>query len=119
MAEDTNLSFSLDLDSTEFISGAKGALETLQSLGEAENLAGLLEGFAELGIAVGAVSLAVFAFKEALDLTIEGEEIQRIQNQFNTLSSQAGVSGKVLREGLEKASGGLIPMNDLLQIANK
>lgn len=119
MADEGPISFVLDLDTDQFKEGAQGALGIIQKLGDPESLGGLvtaLEGTVEV---LGAVAIAAGAFKLALDMTIEGEEIQRIQTQFEMLAKQAGINGEALKNGMEQAAGGLISTTDLLQLANK
>jgi len=115
--EDNNLSFSLDLDNSEFLESVQAALEGVVKLGEGD-ISGLLSSFAEAAAAVGVAAAAVEAFKLAVDMSVEGEQIQQIDNQFKTLSAQAGISGDALKDGLEKAAGGLVSTTDLLKIAN-
>lgn len=118
--DDNNLSFQLDLDSDSFVESAKKALESIKQIGEGGEggLSSLLGTFSEVGVALGVAAVAVGAFKESLDLSIEGEEIQRIQNQFDTLTAQAGISGEALKSGLEKSADGLVSTTELLKTAN-
>jgi len=120
MAEggDNPTRFVLDLDSSEFLKSGNEALGVIREIGETENLSGLLLMLGELGIAMAAVKLAVYAFKEALDLTTEGEELARVNKQFETLGQQAGISTEKLKSGLEEAAGGLVSTADLLKAAN-
>ena len=119
MADDNKISFELDLDSDNFADQAKNALGSIQKIGDPENISGLLEMLPEVGGALAVAGVAAFAFKEAIDLTEEGEEIERVQNQFQTLADQAGINGNELKDGMEKAAGGLVDTNTLLQVANK
>lgn len=120
MTTDDNdkVSFLLDLDIIDFTEKGLQAKGVIQSLSDSENLSGLLEGLAGVGIALGAVGIAAYAFKKAIDLTVEGEEIERIQNQFTTLATNAGIAPQKLKAGLEDASKGLVSTEDLLKIAN-
>ena len=84
-----------------------------------ENIAGMLKGFETLGLALGVVAASVFAVKEAFDLSLEGEKIERITDQFNLLSQSAGISAEQLKTSLESNSHGLIAQTDLLAAASK
>lgn len=69
------------------------------------------------GIATAGV-VAGIAIKKAFDFTIEGEKLKAIEAQFDSLASGAGISGELLKSGLEKASDGLVSTNDLFEKAN-
>ena len=116
---DEKQTFYIDLDAKEFISSAQEAKKVLGELGEVENISGLLGGFAKMGAALGLVGASLYALKEAFDLTLEAEKIDRINSQFDTLSKNAGIVGSELKEALEKGAKGLIDDTDLLEIANK
>lgn len=120
MADDGNdkIKFLLDLDVSEFSEAGLKAKGIIEKLGDAENLTGLLEGLAGVGVALAAVGVAAFAFKKAIDLTVEGEEIERVQRQFDTMATSAGVAPRKLQAGLEQAAKGLVDTDDLLKIAN-
>jgi hypothetical protein len=119
MADEKDVKFKLNLDSAEFIEKGLKAKEAIQAIGEAENVAGLIEGLAAVGLALGSVGIAAFAFKEAIDLTLEAEQIKKVEKSFEILSQNAGLSAEHLKTGMEEASAGLIPTNELLKIANE
>ena len=119
MADDNKVEFTLDLDVKSFTDGVAKATGVIEKLGSAESLAGLVEGLSTAAVALAAVGAAAYAFKEALNLEVEGEEIERVQKQFDTLAASAGISATALKDGMEKSASGLISTNDLLQIANK
>lgn len=119
MAGENPISFILDLDTDAFKSGIESSISLTKQLGQKENLAGLIEGLEVTVEVLGAVGLAAAAFKGALDLTVEAENITRVNELFGTLTEQAGISTETLRSGLEKASNGLVPMTELLQSVNK
>lgn len=116
---DEPVSFTLDLDASDFVDAGNTALNLIGQIGDPSNLEGLISTLGSAAEALGIVGLAVGGFKLALDMTLEGEKIQQIDNQFNTLASQAGISGSALKAALVDASGGLVSTNDLLQSANK
>src|SRR5271166_6809385 len=107
MADDDKISFLLDLDIAEFKEKGLQAKGIIEKLGGEENISGLVEGLTTAGAILGTVGVAAFAFKKAIDLTVEGEEIERVNTQFDTLATQAGIAPEKLKAGLEKAAGGL------------
>lgn len=119
MSEDNKLSFLLDLDVKEFTEKTLQAKGTVEKLGSEENLSGLLEGLAKVGPLLAAAGVAAFAFKSAIDLTIEGETINRINHQFEILAHNAGIVPDKLKKGLEEAAAGLMDTTDLLKVANE
>lgn len=116
---DKTVKFLLDLDIKEFTEKAFQAKGSIDKIGEAEGIERLIGGLAQAGAALGTVGLAVFAFKQALDLTLEAEQLERVNKQFEMLSAQAGISAISLKQGLEEASKGLVDTSDLLETANK
>lgn len=119
MGDDQDVNFKLNLDSDEFLDSAKTALDAVTSIGAPENMSGLVDMLGNVGIALGTVAIAAFAFKEAIDLTEQADKIQKVQNSFQLLAQNAGISATELKQGMEEASAGLIPTNELLQIANQ
>lgn len=111
--------FDLDVNAKGFISGVQEAKKTLSDLGKIENISELLGGFKTMGLMLGAVGASVLAVKAAFDMTLEGEKLEKINNQFNILSKNAGIVGSELKEALEKGAKGLIDDSDLLEVANK
>lgn len=116
---DQEIQFKLDLDAVEFLEKGLQVKGVIETIGDKENLTGLIEGLTQTTAVLGAVGLAVFSLKKAIDFTVEAEGIQKVQDQFQALSAQAGINGDELKESLEKAAQGLIPTNDLLKIANE
>lgn len=82
-------------------------------------ISGLTGGFGRLGLAVGAVAASGFALKAAFDLALEGEKIIQINNSFEALARNAGVSAGELRSALATAAAGFVDLEDVLQITNK
>lgn len=120
MADDKEkISFLLDLDIKDFTEHGLSAKGIIEKLGSSENMAGLLEGLTKVGTVLGTVGIAAFAFKKALDFTLEAEEINRVNNQFELLSKNAGISSEKLKKGLEEAAHGLVDTDDLIKIANE
>lgn len=119
MADNNEVKFKLDLDISQFSDNALEALGTIKSLGEPDNVEGLLKVLGEVGISLGVVATAALAFKAAIDLSEEAEDITRVREEFDNLSASAGISARELQEGLEKSAGGLIDTNALLKDANE
>lgn len=118
MADD-DLKFTLNLDNKDFLKKLLESKESIASLGEAKNLEGLTEGLLAVGAVVGALGISLLALKVSMDSVFDAENIKSINAQFEMLSKNAGVSSDALKEGLEKASGGLVSTNELLAAANK
>lgn len=116
---DQEIKFKLDLDAVEFLEKGIQAKGVIQSIGSKENLTELLEGLTQTTAILGAVGIAAFSVKKAIDFTLEAESIQKVEKQFEILSEQAGISSTALKEGLEKSSKGLVDTSDLLEVANK
>ena len=120
MSDESNdpTSFVLDLDIKEFTASALEAKSLVTDIGNPENLSGLLEGLVSAAPLLGALGISALAFKEAIDLTVEGEQIERVNQQFETLAEHAGLAPSILKEGLIQAGQGLISTNNLLSVSN-
>jgi len=117
--EDGKTKFILDLDVKEFTEKGLHAKGIIESIGDSKNMTGLTEGLLKATPFLAAAGAAAYGLKKALDFTLEAEQIKRVENQFMNLSTQAGISGKALKAGLESASGGLITTGELLESASK
>src|SRR6266478_536740 len=104
MADEDKISFLLDLDIAEFTEKGLKAQAVVQKIGAEENISGLLEGLLKAGPILGALALSAYAFKKAIDLTEEAEQIKKTNALFESLAEQAGIAPEELKEGLEKAS---------------
>lgn len=120
MAGDTeDVTFKLSADTKEFVEKILSAKGSLQSLGDAKNLTGMVEGLTRVGLGVGAVGAALYAVKAAVDLVFDAEQIKQVNVQFENLTQNAGIATSTLKSGLEGAARGLIDDTDLLRAANK
>lgn len=119
MADTEKQILSLDLDAKGFIHSAQEAKKVLSELGEIENIAGVLEGFATMGLAMATVGTALYALKAGFEFTLEAEKIKRVNEQFEILANNAGISSDKLKEGLEKSVAGLMDTDEALKLANK
>lgn len=119
MADDTS-KFKLDLDNESFTEKAKEALESINKIGESsESMNALIAGFAEAGVALAGIGVAVFALKEAVDAVFDAEKVKQISFEFDHLTEQAGIYSETLKEGLVEASKGWADDTDLMESANK
>lgn len=121
MADDTNSTeYRLDLDVTDAIESVGKFTGALGDIGEnLETVTEIASTFGQIALVLAPVAVAVGAFKEALDLSMEAEQIQSVQQGFDELAKNAGLSGEELKKSLEDASGGLINTTDLLQAGSK
>lgn len=116
---DEKTTFRLDLDAKHFIEEAMHAKHKLAEIAEVEGLQELGKTFINLGKLAGVVGAAVMAMKVSLDLTVEAEQINKINSLFKELTTQAGISTHELEEGLKKVGAGLVDDTDLLKAANQ
>lgn len=116
---DDDISFKLDLDNTEFLQKILESKASVSEIGNAESFEALLGSLSSVGLALGAVGVAALAVKTAFDWTLEAEQIERINTQFNSLAKNAGIAPERLKAGLEDAAKGLVDTDDLLKIANE
>lgn len=119
MADSNEVKFLLDLDISEFADGAATAQGMITQIADPDSFAGLLDTLGQVTTVLGVAAVAAGAFVAAIDLSEQAEDIQRVQNEFDNLTTSAGISTKELKDGLEEASGGLIDTNTLLQDANQ
>lgn len=120
MADDSDkMKFEFDLDAKEALGTLNEIKGALDRLAEVKSVDQLVTSFISLSTPIFAVGAAILAFKTAFDLTLEGEQIEKINQQFETLTAQAGLSSVEMKEGIEKAVGETISLNDALTLANK
>ena len=118
MAENKQ-TFLLDLDIKEFTEKALSAKGIIEKLGSAENVEGLISGLVDLSKKIAVVSVAAYALKVGFEAVFEAERIQKVNNLFEDLTKQIGLSADVLKNDLLKATGGLADDTEVLQAANK
>lgn len=95
--------------------GAGGGGSGFGGILKSFDVKGILGG---LGIVIGGLEAAKFAAENFFNV-LEGERLQKIDRQFQTLSKNAGIVGSNLQQGLVEASAGLIDDTDLLSLANE
>lgn len=118
MADDDSSSFSLDLDADDFIDKAQQATDAINAVGGGD-MSGLTDALGEAATAVGVLGAAFFAVKEAFEGVFDAEKIQAVSDQFDLLSSRAGVMSSTLKTGLEQAGQGWATDTELMQAANR
>lgn len=118
MADD-KVSFLLDLDVKDFLKSGASALDQIKKIGDESNLLGLVKAFDKSIPQIAAVGVALAGVKKAIDFTVAGEEIERVNRQFEILSKQAGIAPTKLKAGLEESAKGLADTGTLLKIANE
>lgn len=69
---------------------------------------GLKSGLLGIVGPAAAATATIAALKGALDLTVAGENVNRVERGFQNLARQAGQSGDAILSALRKASGGEI-----------
>ena len=112
--------FKLNLDASEFIEAIKKSSEALEGIGATNE--GLQKVISGIGLAtelLGTMAIAYAAVKSSIEWVEEAEQVKMVSAQFEMLSNQAGIATGELKEGLEKASHGLIDNNELMKLANK
>lgn len=101
----------------------KNVKSSLNELGKATGEATSLSGaFTQLGGAIGVAAAAAGAFKlgqTVVEMAQVSAQAQRVEQSFNTLASQAGISGDALLSAMQKASGGTIANTELMLTANR
>lgn len=118
MAENTEV-FSAKLDNEDFKKKAFECIDALGEIGSPDSLGSLIKNLGSATKLLGTMAVAFYAVKGSIEMVEEAEAIRQINNEFETLTKNAGISGSAMKEGLEKASAGLIDNTDLLKISNK
>lgn len=72
-----------------------------------------------LGLVTASIVALGAAFKSAFDLTLEGEKLNKLDKQFNSLASSFGVAGDALKSKFIDSLGGLTDDSDAIQSLNK
>lgn len=104
--------FKLNLDSKEFIDSIKKSQEALEGLGaSSESLKAIISHIGTATKLLGTMAIAYAAVKSAVDWVEEAEQLKQISNQFDLLTSQAGIAGSTLKKSFNTT--------ELLKLANK
>lgn len=120
MAGDEDSSkFKLDLDTSDFVSGANEALDAIKSVGSKDNLSELIGALGSVGPLIGAMGAAFFAVKGTMDAVFDAENIKGVNAEFETLSQNAGLFSDKLKEGLVESAKGWADETTVMGAANK
>ena len=116
---DNDTKYKIDFDTKEALGQLQGLKDAVLKIGESKNLDGLIAGFTKVSGVVAVLGAAFFTLKIAYEAALETEHIKQINNQFETLAKNVGISADALKSGLERSAGGLVDTNDLIGAANK
>lgn len=116
---DEKVKYQIDLDTKDAIQGAIQLKNKISELGESKSLESLLAGFTELAGPIAVAGVAVFAFKKALDFSVEGENLVRVEEAFKSVAESAGVSSENILKGIEKATRGTLDQTDAIKLATR
>lgn len=119
MGNENNDKFKFDLDAKEAGAQLDGLVGKVRSIGDIKNLAGLVQGLVGLAGPIAAVAAGMLAVKAAFNLASEGEQIQKIHNQFAALADAVGVGAEGMSKDIEKAIGTTEDLDDALKVAGK
>lgn len=111
--------FALDLDISKFTKEALSAKGQIEAIGSSENLSGLLEGLASASMAIGLVGVAALALKVTMDQVFRGEEIEKQNKLFESLTGNIGISGEALKQNMLEAAHGMASLEDIVQSSNR
>lgn len=112
--------YELDLDTLKFTKAADNAKESVGKIGK-EGVAGfkgLQTSFSSVIKTVGLFAGAAYAASKALDLVFQGENVNKLNDQFERLSKNAGVSASAIKKGFLEAAEGEISATRAVQILN-
>ena len=118
MATETQ-TLKLDLDTKDFKDKAAGAKEAIKDVADPSALKGLIAGLGDASRILGVVGTAAVAVKASLDLVLEAESIRSVNQQFEILTRNAGLSGQALQDALMTAADGLVDDTELLKAVNE
>jgi hypothetical protein len=111
---DESMQVKFDFDAKEAMGKIGELTDRLASIGNIESFDSLI---GSMGRALGPLALlsaSVYALKKAMDFAIEGEQIERINKQFESLAVSAGLAAGELRKGIEDSKGPLVGMDEAL-----
>lgn len=118
MATETQI-LKLDLDTKDFLSKADGAEKAVKEIADPSKFQELAKTLAETTKVLGVVATVATGVKAAFDLVLEAEQVRSINQQFEILTKNAGLSGQALKEALMTAADGLVDDTDLLKAVNE
>jgi len=107
-----------DLDTKEALKKIVDFKGEVEGLGDTKAISNLISGLGKVAGAAAILGTAFFALKATVDAIFEAEDIKAINQQFEMLTSNAGLAGNAIKDGLVKAAGGLADDEELLSAAN-
>lgn len=96
-----------------FSEALEDVVQQVPGLNAVKNLVGALP------TSLKAAAVAAVAVKEALDLTLAGEQVNAIATQFETLTKNVGLSGLALKQDFIDRANGLVQADDITKALNK
>jgi hypothetical protein len=117
MAEE-RIVFSIDLDTKEASVKVSDLKKGLSEVGK-ESMSGATDGLKQIAVLAAEAYAGFKVFQTVWDALFEADRLKAIETSFQQLTKTFGISTDALRDGLEKASNGLIDTTDLLNIANR
>lgn len=118
MAENKEV-LKIDLDNRDFLQGVKEAQGALGALGSGDSLDGLIGTMKQLGPIIAGVAATVYGLKKAIDFSLEAENINQVNAQFDAMAKSLGIAADVMRDRLAVATRGLVDDTDVLKAANQ
>lgn len=103
-------------------SAKKGSNEVLGYLTESLDKGfgdGALKFIGKWGPQVAIVATGLATIRAGIHAIFEGEQLAALNQQFELLATNAGLSAEALKQGLATSSGGLINEQELITSANK
>lgn len=120
MADDESKStFTLDLDNSSFLEGAKQSLDAINSIGKSGGIESLVSGLEEGLGEIALIAVALEGMKKAFEIAFDADHIRAVNAQFDAFAVNAGVVPEKLKQGLEDASHGWVDNTTLMSAANK
>lgn len=114
---DEKVSFKLDLDAKDAVGALNNVYQKINEIGDSKGIQDLVGSFTSLAGPILVAGTALFGFKKAFDFSLEGEQLLRIENQFQKMAETAGVSSQQILDGIEKATKGTIDQSDAMELA--
>ncbi len=111
--------FKFNLDVRDATASIETVRNSITALGDSKNLSGLIQSFTRLAGPIALAGTALLAFKAAVDMSVAGESIIRIEENFKNFSNQVGVSSEEMIKGIEKSTHGMVDLEDAMSSANK
>ena len=116
---DESVKFKIDFDVKDGLSQVEKLQETLESIGRVESFGNLISSMKNFLGPLALVAAAIYTIKKAMDIAMEGENVKRVELQFNSLAESVGIVGEKLKESIEKAKGPTVDLDDALKASTE